>query len=368
MAGQVGLFVARDGSNNGTTPKGARLALGGLLSGNGAYPLDVRTGVLVDAGGVVVSGLGSMSYFVRAFCAVTAASASNGPTVVANDSSVVVATTAAPGSNSRIDVIWVRQHHVAGDGATDPDVTCEIGVTNGTAAAVPAVPAIPTGALSLAQVTVPSGTVATNTLTFTRTFKWTAANGSVIPMTTTERDALSGVYNGRVIFNETTSTLQTYISGTWVSAGGGQANPIWFGVLTATDTAITTNVETAITTWSVHAVHSRPGTGNFSYSAGVLTCLKTGMYRVDARVKWSSDPDSYRDLYLKIDGTAVVASTLPAGAAKVSLSIDQPLYLTAGQTLSLSVKHNGGSGISVDGSATTLPSIFSVSYLGTAAV
>lgn len=219
MTGLTGLFVARDGSNNGTVPKGARQALGGLLAGNGASALDVRKGVLVDALGPVVAGTAGMSYDVRAFRAVTMTSTANGPVVVSNDATVNVTTTAAPGSNSRIDVVWCRQHLVAGDGGSDSDVTLEIGVTQGTAAASPSVPSIPTGALSLAQVTVTSGATATNTLTFTRSHAWTTGNGGVVPVyTSTERTAITP-YVGMTIWYDLTKQLLVWNGTAWVSPG-----------------------------------------------------------------------------------------------------------------------------------------------------
>lgn len=168
MSGLTGLFVALDGAD-GTTPVGARKALAGLLQWSGSgTPFDVQTGVFPTDGTAVVAGTSGMSYDVSAFVAVLLPSAAIGPVIAANDAPVNVATTAAPGSNSRIDVIWCRQHLVAADGGADSDVDLEIGVTQGTPAASPSVPSIPTGALGLYKVTVPTGTTATNVLTFTK--------------------------------------------------------------------------------------------------------------------------------------------------------------------------------------------------------
>lgn len=220
MSGLTGTWVARDGGGNGTLPKGARQAQGGLLAGNGASALDVRKGVLADASGPVVSGTAAMTYSVRSFRAVTMVTTANGPVVVANDAAVVVATTAAPGSNSRIDVIWCRQHLVAGDGGSDSDVILEIGVTQGAVAASPAVPAIPSGALSLAQVTVTAGTTATNTLTFTRSHNWTTANGGILPIyTSAERTALTP-WQGMSIFYIPDLELQTWDGSAWKPSTG----------------------------------------------------------------------------------------------------------------------------------------------------
>lgn len=168
MTAQAGLFVARDAGGNGTTAKAARLALGGLLAKDGTGPLNVRKGVLADGQGAVVTGAAGMTYNVRPFVAVTMATAINGPVLVPNDATVSVTTDPAPGSNSRIDVIYVWQRLVSGDGGSETTNAPIIDVAKGNASATPSAPAIPTGALELARVTVPSGTTATSALTFTQ--------------------------------------------------------------------------------------------------------------------------------------------------------------------------------------------------------
>lgn len=180
MTAQKSLGIALDASNNGTIPKGARLALAGLVEGAAGGPLAVNLGVFEDDFTPVVSGAANMSYNVRAFVAVMnpTGSAANGVVIGANDATVNVATTVAPGSNSRVDVIWARQHVVASDGGSDTDNILEIGVTQGTAAAAPAIPNIPIGALALGYVTVTSGTAATNTLTPVRAHQWVKARGN----------------------------------------------------------------------------------------------------------------------------------------------------------------------------------------------
>lgn len=166
MTAQTGLFVARDAGGNGTTPKGARTALAGLLAKNADGT--VKVGVLADGQGPVVTGAAGMSYSVRKHVAVTKASEANGPVLVPNDGTVSVSTDPAPGSNSRIDVVYVWQRLVSGDGGSETTVAPVIDVAKGAASATPAVPAIPTGALELARATVPSGTTATSGLTFTQ--------------------------------------------------------------------------------------------------------------------------------------------------------------------------------------------------------
>lgn len=180
MTKHTGWPVARDAGGNGTTAKGARLASGGLVAATAAI-LGVRRGVFVDNMAPVVSGTGGMAYEVRQFRGVTMTTTSNGPVLVAIDSPETVSTSAAPGSNSRIDVIWVRQHLVSGDGGSDSDVELEIGVTQGSVGAAPSVPSIPSGALALARATVTAGATQTSGLTIERAHDWTVANGGLIP-------------------------------------------------------------------------------------------------------------------------------------------------------------------------------------------
>lgn len=174
-----GLFVQRDGSNNGTTPKGARLALGGLLGRSSTGT--VQTGVLLDGMTPVVSGTGAMTYSIRACAIVTKTSDANGPTISGNDAAVVVETTAAPGSNSRIDTVYALQSLVTSDGGSGTSNEFTIGVVQGTVSATPSAAAIPSGAVALADVTVTSGATTTSGLTFTRRHQWVTANGGIIP-------------------------------------------------------------------------------------------------------------------------------------------------------------------------------------------
>ena len=369
MAGKTALFVARDASNNGTTPVGARLALGGLLAGNGASPLDVRAGVLVDSGGAIVSGTANMSYDVRAFRAVSRVSTANGPTIGANDASVNVVTTAAPGSNSRIDTIWARQHLVTGDGDVDSDVIYQIGVTQGTVAASPAAPTIPVGAVALYHATVTAGVAATSGLVFTRAHAWTVANGGVIPVTSsTERTAITP-YEGLAIWYTPTDELQLWDGAAWKIVGANQANPVAVYALAST-VNIVNITDTTITTWAARSPHNQQGTGFFSFAAGVLTCTKAGMYRVTSQIKWESESGGYREIRILLSGANVSSSRIePSSTNGQSSVITQVLSLTAGQTLAIQVRVSGtGAGTNAEGSATELLSSFTTEYLGTPAV
>ncbi|WP_341935349.1 hypothetical protein MRBLWO14_000996 [Microbacterium sp. LWO14-1.2] len=150
-----------------------------------------RVGVLPVHTGPLVTGRASMGYDVAAFNAVSARTTA-GAEEVANDGTVTVATTAAPGSNTRLDVIWFHARFsspVAAD--TNNDVV--FGVTQGTPAAVsPSKPAIPAGAVELAVAEIPSTATTTQSagVVITQTFQYTAAAGApVLFRTKTELDA-----------------------------------------------------------------------------------------------------------------------------------------------------------------------------------
>lgn len=179
MAFLRGLFVQRDGSNNGTTPRGARHALGGLIGRSSTG--GVQTGVLMDSMAPVVSGTGAMTYSIRAFAAVTQSSVANGPVISANDATLTVATTAAPGSNSRIDSVYAIQRLITADGGSGASNEFEVLVAQGTVSSSPTPPSIPSGALRLANVTVTAGATSTSGLTFARAHEWVAANGGIVP-------------------------------------------------------------------------------------------------------------------------------------------------------------------------------------------
>ena len=192
-----------DSSNNGATPKGRRL--GSLVgrSGTGTH----RVGVLVDSMAPVVTGSGAgMSYNVRACAVVAKHSDANGPTISALDAveNIAVAddgsSLAAPGSNSRIDVIYAVQDLVTSDGGATVGGaqvnTFRVLVRKGTAAASPSIPSIASvsGAIPLMRATVPSSATNTSGLTFTQIHDWVTANGGLVPKADGSREF--EVWNG----------------------------------------------------------------------------------------------------------------------------------------------------------------------------
>lgn len=214
MAVSKGLGTYGDGAGV-VTPTDHKLAHLGLISKTGAGTNTIRSGLFYDGVSNIVTGAANMSYNVAAFTAVSSRGPGQGAVLFANDGTVNVATTAAPGSNSRIDVVYVWQREFALDGGSTAPV---IGVVQGTPASSPAVPSLSAfpGAIELARITVPAGVTATNSgATITQTAPFTAAAGGVVTFRTiAERDA-AAMPNGTVAFVLNTGDISRRVSGAW---------------------------------------------------------------------------------------------------------------------------------------------------------
>lgn len=164
--------------NAPTTPLDARrMNMAGIVCNADGSP---RAGVLGGATTTLVTALATMSVAVAAAEFATSKGRADGVAIFTNDGTVNVAIGAAPASNSRIDVIWVKHND---DTTGDANALPVFGVTAGVAAASPAKPAIPTGALELATLRVYAGTTAANggANTLVNTFAMTAARGGLVP-------------------------------------------------------------------------------------------------------------------------------------------------------------------------------------------
>lgn len=164
-----------------TTPLDARLMnMAQIVCNADGTP---RPGVIGNPGANLVSTTATMNVTVAAAEFATTKGKADGVAIFTNDGTVNVAIGAAPASNSRIDVIWVKHNdNTTGDANALP----VFGVTAGTAAASPTKPAIPTGALELATLRIYAGTTATNggSNTLTNTYQMTASRGGVVPFRT----------------------------------------------------------------------------------------------------------------------------------------------------------------------------------------
>jgi hypothetical protein len=104
-----------------------------------------------------------------------------------------VATTAAPGSGSRWDLIYVKQNDVDKGDTTN---TAVVAVLQGTSAASPTKPyaSLPAGAYVLAEALVNTGAIGTNgaQVTITQVWRYTSLRGVPVPVrNTTERGEIT---------------------------------------------------------------------------------------------------------------------------------------------------------------------------------
>lgn len=180
----VALGIRNNGAD-GTTPLALRLALAAL------FP---QSGILSGLG---VKGSSSLAYSVAQGVAVCTRGAGDGSTIAP----VAAGSTPAVAANGtgfpRIDAVWVAAHD-RDQGDADNHVT--LGVTQGTAAASPARPSVPTYATVLAYMRLPSGATTTAQATVEARGRDAVAAGSTMGQLGYMRDTydgkLRGDYNG----------------------------------------------------------------------------------------------------------------------------------------------------------------------------
>lgn len=257
-----------------TTPLDARLMdMAQIVCNADGSP---RTGIMGAATPSAVGTLGTMNVAIFANEYVVSKGKADGVVVLTNDGTVNVAIAAAPGSNSRIDVIYVKHNdNTTGDANSLPI----FGAVTGTAAASPTKPALPTGALELATLRVYTGTSATNggSNTLTQTAAFTASRGGTVPFRT--KAELVGwttapAYAEATVIADGTSGF----NGKWINAPGG-----WRPVGSATTRRTRSAAFNLPTTLAVLDLdNSVENSGDFTYAAGVFTCVNPGRYLVSA--------------------------------------------------------------------------------------
>lgn len=134
-------------------------------TGEGTDPITLRriikarwmnTGIIT---GLAVSGRSDLSYSVAAGCAVVSKSDSDGYVEAYWEGGNTAAVSAGDPSNPRIDAVWIKANDKQ---QGDDDNRVHIGVTQGTPAADPVTPTVPSGCLILASFRVPAMATSTN--------------------------------------------------------------------------------------------------------------------------------------------------------------------------------------------------------------
>ncbi len=136
----------------------------------------LNTGVV---GGLNVSGGSTMAYNVSAGMAICSRGASDGFTEAYWSGGATPTVEANSSSNPRIDVVWITAHDMS-QGDTDNLVT--IGVTEGTAAANPSAPTIPTYATEVARMLLPGGATTTKNATVNASISFAIPYGASLGM------------------------------------------------------------------------------------------------------------------------------------------------------------------------------------------
>lgn len=178
----------------------ARRDMSGLFVCNKTTMLPIA-GILDRSQDNLVTGNGnSMSVTVHPFNAVLNR---YGALLIQNDGDVNVPIAAAPSANSRIDVVYVKQHETRAPMSDDSDFPV-FGVVKGVAAATPVAPGVPSGALALARVLIPAGVsnTAASGVVITQTYIGAALKGDMLRVqTSAQRDALTMVPEGTLLHN-----------------------------------------------------------------------------------------------------------------------------------------------------------------------
>lgn len=247
-----------------------RRVLAGLVARNAdGTP---RAGIFPAHANPLVTGRASMGYDVAPFLAATSR-VNTGIELIANDAVTVVATTAAPAANSRIDVIWVQPRFVQ---HADASNLPQFGVTQGVAAAVPAKPAIPAGALELATAEILSTTTTTATVVITQTHPYTAGAGAAVWLRN-NADAWAAP-DGSTAYRVDLKRMMDRVGGAWITQGS--------GVAVRTSTAQATGgayVPTAVT-WNLED-YDTDGFHSTAANTSRLVAPAAGQYQVTAKLR-----------------------------------------------------------------------------------
>ncbi|GAA4707490.1 hypothetical protein APR04_003809 [Promicromonospora umidemergens] len=193
----------------GTSPTELRQALAAGFARADASAFGVRPGVLW---GGAVSGTAGWSYNVAPAGLVMSRGAVQGAYPAAITGVQAVPTDPAPGSGSRIDIVYGLQPDVdLGDTGNTPVIDVAIGVAAGS----PAAPALPPGALELGRATISSAMAQTLDATVASTAPITTAAGGMYEVPSFS--ALSRVVapQNLDVARVGTNALYVYQSGAW---------------------------------------------------------------------------------------------------------------------------------------------------------
>lgn len=281
------------GDAGGLSIADTRLVMSGLIVKNADG--SPRTGVFREGATPLVTGRASMGFDIAPFQAVTSRTGV-GVELLANNSTMTVLTTAAPASNSRLDVIWVRPRFT--DNA-DPSNVPSFGVTQGTAAAVPSKPSIPAGALELAVAEIQATDTTTETSVITQTCRFTVAAGGIVPFRNAA-ELNTWVASDGALARVGGQTMER-VDGEWVPFG--RDNPYIFLFRDATQGV----PNAAGTTMGFPPGSTSVIRGGMAWDSSEwdVTVPVDGVYRVRISTEWDGNSSGRRDLVVQLNGLSV---------------------------------------------------------------
>jgi len=334
--------------NGATQPLDARMMESARFIRNAAG--GVRVGVLWTSGatGNVVGSTSTMNVVVVAADFLLSRAATDGAVLVTNNGSVNVPISAAPSTNSRIDVVWVKQNDsTQGDASS----TAAFGVTAGTAAASPTKPSIPVGALELATVLVPAGVTATNAsgVTISNTFQYAAPFGGPVRYRSEAemRSDISNVLAGTSAF--VSNGGEFYSRGTYWT----RVDATTFAVLQAqTDQTLASGTSLTTIGGSAPRYDSSDSILLPNSGATIGPLALTGWYRVSANVNWTGNATGLRHVEFTDNDVAYnppASDERPSNAvtgASNGQSLTSVLFFSAGDYIKLKAWQNSGATLS----------------------
>jgi len=338
------------------TPLDHKLSNAGQFAKTGSQT--IRTGLVWGGVSNIVTGTAGMSYSVAPYQCVTQRSGAAGAVPGGNDGTVSVATTAAPGSNSRWDVVyhWHREYSL--DGVDSNPV---IGVIQGTAAASPTVPSLAAfpGAIELSRILVPTGVTATNSgTTITQSAPFTAMAGGVIPFrNSTERDA--GTFlEGQLGWLIDTDQMQYYSGAAWISFLKPQAVTLRKSLnqnLTASLVALTWDVE----------ISDPVGMHDNVSNTSRLVAVEAGLYEVCASL-YNNNTSGLGNVEGRLNGTTTIPGSFDrrtGDGGGLPLKAIFSVALSAGDYVEIMVQHATAAG-AIEGGTTRAGAIVTMKRVG----
>lgn len=328
-----GLFVKQNG-DVGTTPVDARRALAGLFAENA--PGAPRTGLLEPASTSVVTGTANMSYNVSAFQAVVQRAATEGVYLFSGTGVTNVPTTAAPGTDKRYDLIWVKQNDLEKSDTLGGvlDNSALVGVVQGSVAASPAKPyvGVPDGAYVIAEALVSAGATATNgaLVTITQVWRYAALKGTPIWVRgTTERGEITP-YVGMKVHRLDTGLIERWNGSAWIA----EADTLQFACFTTVQSGVPSGMLWGPGMPSLNAGRSINGSAIAAFTANdYIEVFQQGLYTFDVMVEMNGGFGPGGFVGFENLQAETVATSGGSGGNPGGLSASVSLWMKPGTTI-----------------------------------